>query len=153
MQQTYAAIPTKDGIVVSCWTNLFRLSKRTHRVFEEREHRVRWLSGAELRFGTPLVGNSCVVEPLVGITELLEALFGFAVAVGRNARKLIRKCEPEQPQRKLMLRFDRQNIATDRLGFFRLTEAAVELCLGDGLSDTCGGDAFQLVTHGAFLSS
>ena len=106
---------------------------------------------AELRFRAPFICNPHVVEPLIRINQLLKAPFRFAVAVRRNACELIGKRESKQPQCKLMLWFDRQNIATDRLCFFRFVEAAVELRLCNGLGDTCGGDAFQLVCHGAFL--
>ena len=96
LQQTYAAIPTKDGIIISCLTNLFRLPKRTHRVLKERQYGIRRLSGAKLRFRASFICNPRVIELFVAVIELSKALFRFAVAIGRNACELVRKRESEQ---------------------------------------------------------
>src|SRR5260370_36308968 len=112
---------------------------------------MRWLSGVELRFRASFAENPCVVEPLIGVVELLEGRFRFAVTIGRAASELICKGEPEHPQCKLMLWFDDEDIATDRLCFFRFAEAAVAFRLCDGLGDACGRNMFQLVCHGVFL--
>jgi len=152
MQQAHAAIPAKDGIVVSCWTDFFGLSERAHGMFKERQHSIGRLSCMELRFRTTFVCDPCVVQPLVAVLELLKALFGFADSIGRTTRELICEREPEQPQCELMLWFDRQDVVTDRLCLFRFAEAAIELRFGYGLGDACGGDAFQFVGHGEFLS-
>ena len=86
LEQAYAAIPAKDGVVVSCRADLFCLCEGAQRLFEERQQDMRRLSGAKLRLRAPFVHDSRVVEPLVGVAELLEGLFRFAVAIGAGRR-------------------------------------------------------------------
>ena len=45
--------------------------------------------GVELRLRPSLTKNPCVVEPLIGVVELLEGFFRFAVTIGRAAGELI----------------------------------------------------------------
>src|SRR5205823_5502318 len=85
LEQAHAAVPAKDGIVVSRRTDLFGLCERMQRLFEERQQDMRRLSGIELRLRTPFVHDSCVVEPFVGVSQPLEDLFGFPHAIGRTA--------------------------------------------------------------------
>src|ERR1700722_13445140 len=102
-------------------------------------------SGVELRFRAAFVQNPCVVESLIGVVEPLEGLLRFPVTIVRTAGELIRKGEPQQTQCELMLRFDVQNIATDRLCFFRFVKGTVEFRLRDGLWDSRCRNTFELI--------
>src|SRR4030081_2566768 len=48
-----------------------------------------------------------------------------------------------------MLRFDGQDIATDRLCLFRFVERAIEFSLRDGLSNPSCRNALNLIFHGS----
>ena len=52
-----------------------------HRFFEEDDHGVRQCARVEKRLGPPLMHDAVVVEPLVGIPQLLEDAFGFGMAI------------------------------------------------------------------------
>src|SRR5258708_34210356 len=49
-----------------------------------------------------------------------------------------------------MLRFDGQDIATDRLGFFWFVERAIEFRLRDGLGDPGRRNSLNFIFHGSF---
>src|ERR1700739_4256100 len=89
-----------------------------------------------------------VVVSLVWILELSEYLFGFPVTIRPKAGELICKREPKQAQCKLMLRFDGQDIATDRLRLFWFVERAIEFRLRDGFCDPGCRNALNLIFHG-----
>ncbi len=95
-----------------------------------------WQSRAELRFRTAFVQDPCVVEPLIRIVQQLKGLFRIPATIRRTTAELIGESETEQPQSELMLRFSDQDIATDRLCFFRFVEGTVEFRLRDGLGDS-----------------
>ena len=113
LQQAYTAIPAKDGIVVPCRAHFFGFREGAQSLFEERQQCMRWLSGVELRFGASFEENPCVVEPFVGVIELLEGSFGIAATIGRAAGELIGNGESEEPQCQLMSWFDGQDIAAN----------------------------------------
>src|SRR5450432_1182585 len=89
LDQANTAVPAQDGFVISCRSNFFRAFVAAHRFFQQDHQSVWRTSGAELRLGAALVEKSQIVEPLVGVGELLKSSLHFGIAVGRRARKLI----------------------------------------------------------------
>src|ERR1700756_5572737 len=108
---------------------------------------MRWQSGVELRFRTTFVQNPCVVKALIGVVELLESLFRVPITIGRTTGELIRNGESKQTRCEYVLRFNSQDIATDRLCFLGFVEGTVELCFRDGLGDSRCRNSFELIFH------
>src|ERR1700740_2923842 len=148
LKQTHAAVPTEDRIVITRRTDFLGLGEALKGLLEKRQQRMRCPANPELRFGAPLVQDSGVVMPLVTVAQLLEDFFHFARAVGGVTAELIGDREAEQAERELMLGFDGQDIATDRLGLLRLVEIAVEFNFGSGLGDPSFLNRFSCVFYG-----
>jgi hypothetical protein len=58
---------------------------------------MRWQSGAKLRLCSPFVKNPSIIEPLIGVVELLEGRFRLAITIRRATGELISKGKPKQP--------------------------------------------------------
>ena len=81
LQETDAAVPAEDGVVVARGANFFGVGEALERVFKERQDRVGRLSVAELGLGAAFVKESRIVELFIAIGEVLEGFFDLAVAV------------------------------------------------------------------------
>ena len=111
------------------------------------------LTGAELRFGSPLIKDACVVEALVNIGEFQEDFFGVAVTVCDAASELVGDGKAEESEGQLLFWFDGEDVATDGFGLFRFVEVAVEFDFSEGFGDAGVGDGFQFVVHEGLRSS
>ena len=147
LEQTDAAVPAKDRVVVAGGADFFGFAETLESAFEEWQKRVGRLAGAELGLGAAFVENPGVVETFVGVGELQENFFGFAVAVGNAANELVGDGEAEHSDSKLLLRFDGEDVAADGFGFFGFVEVAVEFYFGEGFGDAGVRDGFELVVH------
>src|SRR6266487_2067441 len=82
VQQTGAAVPAQDGIVVAGWTNPFRLFVRMHGFFQENGDCVGRATRFELGLCPTLRQQACVVELLVSVAYLLKSINRGRVWVG-----------------------------------------------------------------------
>src|SRR6266487_4666335 len=84
LQDPHATIPPEDRFVVARRPDLLGLLEPFERVLEEDDQRVRGTAGRELCFREPLAHDAGVIEPLVGIPELLEDPLRLRAAVRRR---------------------------------------------------------------------
>ena len=153
MEEADAVVPAEEGVVVGGGTDFFRFGVAGEGAFEEREQRVGRLADAELGFGAAFIEQAAIIVALVGVGEALKNIFGFVMAVGGNAEKLVGDGEAEEAQGELMIRLDGENVAADGFGFLRLVERAIESDAGGGLRDGGAGDGFEVVVHCGTLFS
>ncbi len=104
-------------------------------LFEYRQYRTGRTSRPELGLGPPLVENPRVIEAFVGIFKMLEYPFGLPVPIRPAAGELISEGKPEKAMGKLMVRFGGQDVAADRLGFFRFVKGTIQFSLRNGFRD------------------
>src|SRR5438046_8247829 len=97
-----------------------------------RGQRVRQTAGTQLRFGSPFVQQSCVVDALVGTAEFVETFLGFAPAIRNLTAELVGDRETEGPDRQLVCWVDRRNVAADGLRLFLLVQRAVDIHFAAG---------------------
>src|SRR5262249_542486 len=84
--------------------------------------------------------------------KAVEDRGSFGETVVDPAGKLIGDRQAQNPLRELMMRVDREDIATDGLRLFRFVEITIAFCLGNGGTDSGMGNRFQLHFHGLLLA-
>src|SRR5882672_9989133 len=146
-EETCAAVPAKNGIIVTGGPNRFGLLEAPHRLFEERGEGERRPSSPHLSLGPPFMQETGIVETFVGVDERLEKSLCFAMTIMGVAPELVGDGEAEQTQRQLVFRIDCQDIAADRFGLFRLVERAVDFRFRDSFGNTSLRNGLQLEFH------
>src|SRR6266704_6781004 len=106
MQQTRAAVPAKNGVVVAGGPNSLGLFVGMHGLFEQNSDGVGRASGFELGLCTAFVKQTRIVELLVRVAELLKGIYVVRISVTAVSSELVCECEAKRPQCQLMSGLD-----------------------------------------------
>src|SRR4029077_13906400 len=119
------------------------------RPLEQRQQSMRRAPSAKLRLHPPLAKQPSVILPLVSIFEAFKNFLDLRIPVRRLAFKLVGYAQSQHPQSQHILWIRSQNVAADRLSFFRFVEVTIQLGLSNRLSDPRFRDGLQLQIHEA----
>src|SRR6267143_1242306 len=98
LEETDAAIPAKDGVVVTGRMDVFGFGETMHGLLHEREQSVRGAAGAKLGFHAAFVEKAGVVKTLIRVGQALEDFLDLGVAVGPFAGELVGDGEAQGAQ-------------------------------------------------------
>ncbi len=87
--------------------------------------------GVKLGFGFSFLKNTEVIDPFIVAGESAEYTFRLGVTIARSAGKLVCYCEAQQPQRVLIVRLLRKDVAANRLSLTRLIQVAIDFDFGN----------------------
>jgi len=95
-----------------------------------------------------LTGFSAAELQTTGLMHVYFDELGLVLGpVARVAAEFIGDGKAKQSERQLVFGVDRQDISTDRFGFFRLVERAVDFRFRDSFRDACLRNTLQLEFH------
>src|SRR6266478_3091207 len=72
LQQSDAAVPAKNAVVVAGGTNFLRFGEAAHGFFDQWQKDVRRVADNELRLGAAFVQKATIIVLLVGVTQTLK---------------------------------------------------------------------------------